>query len=238
MRRIVIAAVIFLVAVAAAVFFLLFSLDVIAKRTLEERGSLLTGTEVEVDSVTLRLAQGRGTLSDLRVGNPDGFSEAPALVLDDIELAIRARSVSESPFPLEEVRVGQTTVLLEIAENGSSNLDLIRRHASERSDRPTPPDEDEPVLLRIERLHFAGGEVLLLTSDRDEPERLTLPPFTLNDLGGAEGATGSEIGLRVLRELVRRAAVASAGHELGRALEKELGEAGRAAGELIRGIFD
>lgn len=239
MRRLVFAAAAFLAVIAVAVAVLLFSLDAIVARAIEQQGGKLTGTAVSVDRVDLELAAGRGRLSGLVVENPDGFLSERALELSDISLTLDPSSATQSPFPIQELRVGRSLVWLEIDASGRSNLDRIRKHAGSKSERPAPPEKGaEETRIRIDRLRFEGGEILLQRPGAKKPDRLELPPFTLTGVGGSKGATGTEIGHQVLRELTRRVTVATAGHELGRALEKELGEAGKAAGELIRDLFD
>ena len=136
--------------------------------------------------------------------------------------------------------MGRSTVRLELDEAGGSNLEQIRRRAAKQPERPTAPgdEQSEPARISIARLRFEGGEVWLHTPDGEEPELLELPAFELRGVGGTEGVTGGELGRRVIAELTRRSLAAAAGHELGRALERELGEAGKAAGEMIRDLFD
>ena len=243
MRRILMAGALLLVLIAAGVAYLLHSLDRLIEREIERHGSELTGTAVEVGGVDLRIAEGRGAIRGLRVANPEGFRAGDALALDDIELAIEARSPTARPFRIQELRVGETDLWLETSSGGRSNLEEIRQHAV-RAGREGPSSEaeeaesGEPVRLAIAELRFDGGTVWFQTAESDEPDELELPAFALRDVGGTAGATGSEIGALVIRELVRRAAMTGAGHELNRVLEEELGEAGRAAGELLRDLFE
>jgi hypothetical protein len=138
------------------------------------------------------------------------------------------------------VRVGDSTVNFEIHEDGGSNIERITRHVMHGSgDRGEPAAKGEPTRLAIREFAFAGGEIYLERPGAPEPERVHLPDLALRDLGGERGATGGEIGEQIARAFTRRVIAATAGHQLGRAVEKELGEAaGGAAESILRGVLD
>ena len=62
------------VAVIAGGFFLYRSLDALLVAAIEHYGSEALGTSVQVDTVSLELQSGKGTVRGLRVANPEGFS--------------------------------------------------------------------------------------------------------------------------------------------------------------------
>lgn len=229
-----------LVVVAAAGAYLLWSLDARVARAIEAEGARIMGTPVRVDSVDIELAAGRGTIRGVHVANPEGYSSADVITLAQIELAIDARSLRESPFRITSVRVGDATVSFEIHEDGGSNIERITRHVTSRSREPDPEPAGggEPARLAIGEFAFAGGEIFLERPNA-ERERVDLPDLALRDLGGAKGASGGEIGEQIARAFTRRVIAATAGHQLGRVVEKELGEAaGGVAESILRGVLD
>jgi hypothetical protein len=225
------------VAIAGAAAWLLWSLDARVARAIEAHGAELFGTRVAVDSVEIDLAAGKGTIRGVRVANPEGFSRGDAIALEEISLAIAARLPAEQPFRVERVRVGDATVRFEVGAHGGSNIEQLTRHLTRHS-----PDADESGedarRLAIGELDFAGGEIVLSRPDVED-ERVHLPDLELEDLGGERGATGDEIGAQIARAFTRRVAAATAGHQLGRAVEKELGEtAGDVAETILREVLD
>ena len=64
--------------------FLASNLDGLVKQIIERTGSELTGTAVRLGAVEIDLTSGRGTLRNLRVANPDGFSGADVFSLGAI----------------------------------------------------------------------------------------------------------------------------------------------------------
>ena len=224
-------------AIAGAAAYLLWSLDARVARAIEAHGTELFGTPVDVDSVDIDLAGGKGTIHGVHVANPDGFSRGDVIELDEISLAIDARSLGEQPFRVKSVRVGESTVRFEIEEHGGSNIEQIARHLAKH---PTGADETgkEPQRLAIGQLDFAGGEIVLSRPDVED-ERVHLPDMELEGIGGERGATGGEIGAEIARAFTRRVVAATAGHQFGRAVEKELGEtAGDVAETILREVLD
>ena len=230
-----------LAVLVAAGAYLLWSLDARVARAIEAEGARIVGTPVHVESVDIELAAGRGTIRGVRIANPEGFSSADAISLAQIELVIDTRSLREQPFRITSVRVGDATVRFEIHEDGASNIERITRHVTHRSSEPDdePAAGGEPTRLAIGEFAFAGGEILLERPNAEHPERVHLPDLALRDLGGARGASGGEIGEQIARAFTRRVIAATAGHQLGRVVEKELGEAaGGVAESILRGVLD
>ena len=241
MKRFALAAVAVGVALlAGAAAYLVWSLDARVARAIEEQGTRIAGTKVRVDSVDIELAKGRGTIRGVRVENPEGFSSGDAISLAEIELAIDARSIAEQPFRVTRVRVGDSVVNFEVTEDGASNIARITRNVSRGSgDARKEPARGEPKRFAIGEFAFAGGEIFLERPGAEHPERVHLPDLELHELGGAGGATGGEIGEQIALAFTRRVIAATAGHQVGRAVEKELGEAaGDAAETILRHVLE
>jgi hypothetical protein len=240
MKRLALAAVAVGIALVAGVAWFLWSLDARVARAIEEQGTRIVGTRVRVDSVHLDLAAGKGTIRGLHVANPEGYSAADAISLAQIELAIDARSLAEQPFRITQVRVGDSTVNFEVRPDGGSNLEYLTRQISRGPDgeKQPPAAKREPRRIAIGEFTFAGGEMSVTRPDVDNPDRVELPDLELRDLGGARGATGGEIGEQIARAFTRRAIAVAASHQVGRAVEKQLGgAAGEAAESILRNVL-
>jgi hypothetical protein len=240
MKRLVLTALALgIAALVAAGAYLLWSLDARVARAIEAQGTEILGTKVRVDSVDVELAAGRGAIRGLRVANPEGYTDGDVISLSAIELAIDARSVGAQPFRITSVRVGDVVVNFELRGDGGSNIEHIRRHVSRDGESAEPAEGGEAQRFAIGEFAFAGGEIFLANPSAETPERVHLPGMELRDLGGAQGATGGEIGEQIARAFTRRVVAATAGHQVGRAVEKELGEAaGDAAETILRNVLD
>jgi hypothetical protein len=226
--RIAILVVIGLVAIlAVGALVLRGQLDGLVARAIETHGSRLTGTEVTVGSVKLELRQGRATITDLKVHNPDGFSDRTALGLGTLVLDIDPGSLREEPYRIDELTVRDVEGLYEVNADGRRNLDVIRDHLE--ASRPTAEatgDDGEPVpapRLIIGRLELPAGRLEADASALGvDARQLEFPGFVLEDLGGQDGAPANAIGKEVLTRLAKEAAQAALASELQGQLEELL----------------
>ena len=236
------AGVVVVVVLAAAVYFLLTSLDAIVERAIERYGSEITGTAVRVASVDISLSSGRGTVRGLSIANPEGFSSDPAFRLEEITLQIDVGSVTSSPIVVDEISIGAPTVLFEVNESGAANVDVIRRNAE--SGEPAAGEEEEPLRLVIRKFSLHRGEIDADTTAVGGKEvEVKLRPLDLSNIGAPQGATPGEIGRIMARALTRQVAVAVAAQRIGSYLENKIdekleGEAAEAAKDLLRSLTE
>src|SRR5262245_8604885 len=94
--------VVLLVAVLVVVY---FSLNTIVKRGVETVGPTITKVEVKLGAVNLSPFSGRGELSGLVVGNPEGFKSASALSVQEVRVALKPKSVFSEPIVVDEISV-------------------------------------------------------------------------------------------------------------------------------------
>ena len=74
MKKLLISLVVLTVIIVVGAYFLIGNLDNIVKAAIEKYGSEVTQTSVDVGGVKIGLSDGLGSISDLKVGNPKGFS--------------------------------------------------------------------------------------------------------------------------------------------------------------------
>jgi hypothetical protein len=241
MKRLALAAIAVGIALLAGVAaYLVWSLDARVARAIEEHGTRILGTRVRVESVDIDLSAGKGRIRGVRVANPEGYSAGDAIALAAIELSIDVRSVGEQPFRVVRVHVGDSAVNFELRDDGGSNIEYITRRISRGSDEPPgPAPPADQRRFAIGEFEFAGGEILVARPGVESRERVHLPDLELHHVGGKSGASGGEIGVEIARAFTLRVVAATAGHELGRIVEKELGEAaGDAAETILRNVLD
>lgn len=243
MKRILaIVALAVLLAAGAAVVYVLTQLDAIVERAIETAGSEATGTPVRVGSVEIALREGRGSVRDVSIGNPDGFSARDAIVWRDVTIDIDPGSLGEAPVVLDAVLISGPEVVFEIDERGRVNLRELQERVSRDGEaaEETPAPDESPTRLRIRRFEFERGAVEV--RGRGETARADLPALTLRDLGGAEGATASELSRTILRAYTEQVVKTVAASELDRRLREriddELGEgATDSARQLLEGVL-
>lgn len=232
-----------LAVIGGGVYYTLSSLDGLVKSAIEKYGSEMTGCRVRVGSVEILLMEGSGTIRNLRVANPSGFSDADAFELGEITLDIDVESLTKSPIVLDRIVIAKPQVVFEVDANGQTNIQAIQKNL----ERYSPPSGSTSssggeagagtdVKLRITRFRFDEGRVAADTSAvGGKKYELALPAIDRKDVGGRSGATGAEIGQEIMTAYSTRIAKVVASQQLDRLLDEKVGgEEGEAAKKLLK----
>lgn len=231
-RPVVLLAVLFLLGCAAALI-LFRSLDATVKSAIEREGPAVTGTRVRVGGVHLGLREGRGELHDLRIANPEGFSDADAVTLGEVVLDVDTGSLGKAPLRIDEIRVTSSSLRLELDARGGSNLERIRRSVQDYA--PMTRTRGAAPRVAVQRLVFEGTKVQVdagaLGGRKSE---WTLGDVTLTGLGGRDGVPADELAKVALERLVREATKKAATREIEDAAGRSLG---KSAADVLGGLF-
>ena len=208
MKKIVLGAVlVLLLSIGFGVYYLLSNLDAIVKTAIETYGSQATQTAVRVESVQIVLKDGSGAIRGLTVGNPQGFTAQQAFSLGEIATQIELKSLSEGVTVIEHITVREPEVFFELNAAGKNNLGKLKKTLSSgttsSSSSSGQGSSAEPRLI-IRKLLFTDGNIHARVVPLDKSYELTLPKIELNDLGGKDGATPTQIADQVLRVLTER----------------------------------
>ena len=139
-KKLLIAGGILAVILVVAVKYLASNLDSIVKKAITNVGTEMTGVSVDVDNVAIALAEGRGEIGGLVVGNPRGYSGPHAFTLGSIVLAIDAASVNKDVVVIRELTVEAPDIVYDKGTNGS-NVEAIQNNIDEYS-KTHPSGED------------------------------------------------------------------------------------------------
>lgn len=108
-------------------WWLLHSLDGLVKQAIERWGPEITGVPVKVASVRIEVAEGRGTIRGLVVGNPKGFQAPHALRLAEMRLALDPASVTKDVVVIRELQIVAPELVYERGQ-GSDNMTVIQKN--------------------------------------------------------------------------------------------------------------
>lgn len=219
------AALVAIVAVAAAV--VLGQLGRLIEDGVETHGPGLTGTEVSLGGARVSIFSGEGELSDLRIGNPEGYSDDRAFDLGRIKVAIDPASVASDVIRIRQVVVDGPRVLAEFDANGRNNLKAILNHVKAAAGGGTStskPSAGGGKKMIIEEFRFENAEARALAPALKLDKTLKLPPVVLKNLGAKQGgAAAADIANQVLRPIVD-ATVVAATREYVKAERDKLGD--------------
>lgn len=242
-------AAVIVVAVLAAVLYLSSNLDSLIKSAIEKYGSQITGAAITVSGVDISPSTGAGTIRGLRVGNPPGFSGAPAFELDQISVRINVASLTGSPVVIEEILIAGTRVNVVTNSSGGTNIEAINRNANSHSggstadskpaETPEPADSSPAPLLRIAKFTFEQGAVSADLSQAGGKQYNTeLPELRLNNLGGTAGATPTEIGKEITDAVTDAVSRVVARRGVDELIDRNLdGREAEAAKGLLKGLL-
>jgi hypothetical protein len=120
------------VILVVSVRYLASNLDSIVKKAITTVGSDMTGVSVDVDDVAISLADGRGEIGGLEVGNPRGYKGAHAFRLGSILLALDAAADTKDVVVIQELTVEAPDIVYDKGSN-ASNVEAIQNNIDEYS---------------------------------------------------------------------------------------------------------
>jgi hypothetical protein len=241
-RILVVLVILLIVAVVAVGFFL----GSIVKKGVETAGPKVAKVEVRLDSASLSLLSGRGTLKGFLVGNPPDFKSPSAIQAGEISLAVQPRSVFSDKVVIQSVRLIAPEITLQgvtgdnlkkILENiqastGGASTNKPAKGETAKSDQGGKKVQVDDFLIQDAKLRVVlfGGAV---------SPAVTLPEIHFTNLGqGPEGITPAELGSKVLGAVYKEALAAApaavkAAADLGKNAVKTVEDTGK---KLIDGV--
>ena len=181
---------------------LFFYLDSIVKSGIEVVGSNLLGTAVTVDSVSLSPLSGQGSISGLRVENPEGFESQYAFELDSVLVSIDVNSVFTDAAEIESIVIMQPVITYETkiaSDNIRTLLDNLDEGDAPSSDPETEDDSAQQIIIREFRM--VGSQLNFVSALVSAP--ITLADIEIRDIGAEGGSASAANAVRVvLQELV------------------------------------
>ena len=224
MKKIIVGTLIALVVVLVlAVLAVGLFLDKAIKRGVETFGPRLTKVDVTLQSVSLSLFSGSGTIKGLVVGNPKGFTTPSAMNVGIASLSLEPRSLLSDKIVIRSINVQGPEITFETDFKGN-NLKKILANVQEatsggakepaKPQEPGQPREAKAAKkLQVDEFVISGGRVHVnVTALEGQSATISLPDIHLQALGkGPDGITPEELAKLVLEAVEKGAAQAAAG---------------------------
>ncbi|WIO74618.1 hypothetical protein QP938_01590 [Porticoccaceae bacterium LTM1] len=234
------------VVIVAAVIISLAYVDRVVKEAVETLGPEFTQTEVTLGGVSLSFLSGSAGLSDLAVANPNGFSDAKAFSLGEVQVDLDIGSILSDTILVERVLVRAPEITFEQTAKGS-NLKALQRNIESAvgpgSSQPAETQSTEPgKKLIIRDLKVADGQIHYTNSlMAGKTTTVTLPEIHLTGIGEkSNGASASEVIQQLLSSINKEAikAVANSGavDELRDNVKERVEEEKGRLKDMIKGI--
>ena len=238
-RSLGIGVLVLLLIVVGSVIYVVSSLDSLVASAIEQAGSQATQTPVRVSAVSIDLKSGQGTISELSVGNPAGFSAPHVFTLGGISTKLDLNSITQDPIVIEEIHVQSPRVVYEINTAGKSNIDALRDNLARSSDSGEPNAASEggagPGFV-IRSLVIDSGQIdakVAALPDKDMSAKLSR--IALTNIGQDQGgATAGQVAEQVTSALLAQVGPAVANLGLDQYLGKSLDQLKDTVGEGLK----
>lgn len=207
------------VVVAATLIFILTNINGLVKAAIEKYGSEVTKTAIRVFSVSIHLADGKGSIAGLTVANPHGFSSPYVFRLDTISVRIDPSTITIRPIVIDEIRISGPQVVYEINSSGTSNIDVLKKNIEEGGPKKSQGEqkgEGKETKFIIKKFVIENGHMdILIAGLEKNPKTVTLQHIELADIGKHGGVTPTQLAQQVLTALMEEVGrdVARAGAE-------------------------
>ena len=246
-RGFLIGGVVVVAVIAGLAVYLYASLESLIQEAVEVHGSEVAQVEVELDTVELDMASGKGALRGLKVGNPEGFETPSAFELGTISIDVDIGTVTDDIVVIREIVIDKPGVTYELSGAGN-NIDAIRRNVDAYMARhglggAANEDEDDGPKLIIEHLYVRGG-IVRVSATVLQGKSMTAPLLAihLENIGKDEGgASPGEVVERVMTSLGDSASKAAAGLGVGKTLDslkRSLGGVTEGVTESVTGVTE
>lgn len=216
MKKIFIRVAVVLAALALiAVISMALFLDSIVKKGIETAGPQVMKAPVTVEGVSLSVFSGKGKVTGLTVGNPEGFHTFSAIKCGTATVQVRPSTIMSGKLVIQSVRIEAPEITLEAGLKGSNLGALLANLGSYSASQSQakPGEKSSSRKLQVDDFAIIGGKVnLSLTVMVGKAASVPLPDIHLTNLGtGPDGITTAELTEKVVKEIVESATKAAGG---------------------------
>ncbi len=204
----------------------------------------ITQTTVTLASARISPLSGSGTLSNLVVGNPKGWSDSNLCALGKVHLRVAPFSILGDHIIINEIAIDAPEFNYETKIVASNVKDLLKNiegamggSGKDAAGRPTTK-AGKPIKFEVKKFSLTNGRVRLGVGGAGAT--LPMPPISLTDLGTKEGGiTPDQLVLAVMQNVTSSiiGATAQAIGDIGKTTGATAIEGVKNAGDAIKGFF-
>ena len=240
----------------AAVLTLPMTIGPIVKTAASVGGPKALGVPVSVGDVKLSPLAGSLVISQVKVGNPQGYSDKNAFEVEKVEIGLDIKSLRSDTILVKKIQIDAPGIVFE-TKDGKSNFDAMLANAKKSSDEEKAKTEKEKKpgkKVVIEEFSLNDAKVSYASSlTLGKAVTLPLPSVSLHDIGKASGGITfveavAEIIKSVLGGLTQAVTgvagtagdllkgVGGSAADAAKGVEKALKDVGGTAGDAVKGL--
>ena len=199
--------------IVGGVWYMLSGASDFIRSQIEQQGSKYLATTVSAFKVDLALTDGRMTISDLDIKNPQGFSNEDAFSVDAITLDLG--EVINEPYVIQTISINAPEILYELDKDGMGNLIVLKNNLAanlpktKNEPAPTAQNVANPLVIveniTVNNVRLKLNFEKLPTGDLNietKTYEITLPTFNAGPIGQPNGLPADQLGVAVVQVML------------------------------------
>ena len=240
-----------LIVLAVVLALVLWQIDRVAAAATRTVGSALTGTKVDVQSISIRPLLGLVKVKGFSVGNPEGFHKPEAIKVGTFHVDAGMKSFLSDKIEVEYLELSGVAIDYEYTFSKGSNLDVILKNvekatgADKKKSEPAKSEKksDKPAAQKqvvIRKLLLKDARVTVSSGALKTSMVIPLVPIEMENVGEGTDLGGaiSEVLTKIITEIGKSLTAAGDGivkgaDQTGKALVSAGESAGKAIGDTV-----
>lgn len=208
---------------------IVFGLGGFVTSAVNKYGPDVTKTPVHLTEAHLSPFSGEGSLDDLTVGNPPGWSQNSAFALKRIHISVVPGSILTNHIVVRELAIEGPEFHYETRITSSNIGTLVANIEGQQNNAASQAKtkSGEPIRFEIRHLVIKDASLVLVVEGA-RAVSLAMPPIELNNIGTDQGGITSG----QLAAIISRTLLTSIVQSSGKALTKMV----PAAGDILKGV--
>jgi len=200
------------VVVAIVGFFVVaFSLGSIVKGGVNRVGPKITQSSVNLESAKISPFSGQGTLSNLTVGNPAGWTSPRAFALGEISIQVEPGSLRGDHIVVNSIVIDRPEITYETRLTTSNLQDLLKNIQEAAGAPKQDPNAKAEKQVKIEIKSFRLQNARITAIAAGNTATVDMPPLVMENLGSREGGlTPEQLSVAIMKEVTTQAVQAAA----------------------------
>lgn len=239
----------FTLLIICGVFFIVaISYESLAKNKLEQIATQALNSPVTIGGLDIAPFSGTASVRNIRIANPEGFSDASAITLPYISSSIDLKSIFSDHVKINDIRLEGLDIQVELNEKGM-NLQTIKTNMNKVTETSTS-SPSTTTDINVDTTAETVGEktvsidLIQLTNisvgssiQGQDAISIAVKDITLNNIGSNKGVTTTQV-IRLVMDAVLRDAVKVGGSaSLKAGFDKLLDGAGD-IGQGLKSLFN
>ncbi len=186
-----------------------FFLDSAVKKAVETIGPQITKVDVKLDSVSISILTGSGSIKGLVLGNPEGYKAASSISLGKASLSLKPTSLLSDKIVVRSIVLEAPEITLEQGLKGNNLMTLQKNlggdsGAEKEQTKEQPKEQSAGKKLQVDDVLITGGKIHVTVSGLGgKTAMVPLPTIHFTNLGtGPDGITPADLSKRILSELI------------------------------------